>query len=131
MKSTHYCYVNIPDLVLRVICNELGRVSLKWFRIGIQLGIPHYKLKEFEEERDPLSAIIEYWLNGNVLESAAVPISWKSIVAALKADSVGEPGLAEQIYKKYCQQEGQTQFGTRRTQSDIVIISLQQLPRSL
>ena len=76
-----------------------------WFQIGIQLGIPHYKLKAFKEEPDPLSAVIDYWLMGNVPEST-VPISWKSIVAAMKVDSVGEPGLAEQIYRKYCQQEG-------------------------
>lgn len=73
---------------------------MKWFKIGIQLGIPHHKLKEFEEkERDPLSAVIEYWLAGNVPDSC---ISWKSIAAALEVNCVGEPGLAEHIYQKYC-----------------------------
>ena len=57
-----------------------------------------------EKEVDPLSAVVNYWLQGNVTESV-VPITWKSIVAALKADSVQETALAEEIRKKYCQQE--------------------------
>ncbi len=64
-----------------------------WFKIGVQLGIPHSKLLEFEEMRDPLAAVIDYWLKGNVTESAS-PISWNSIVTALKSAYVGEPGLA-------------------------------------
>lgn len=85
---------------LRAICNALAGIKTKWFEIGIQLGIPRSKLEEFEEKRDPLSAVVDYWLKGNVTESV-VPISWKSIVDALKSKYVGEPGLAEQI-KQTC-----------------------------
>ena len=92
----------ISDLTLRAICGELERASYKWFKIGIQLGIPWETLKQFEKEHDPLSAVINYWLNRNVTESD-VPISWHSIVSALK--TVREAGLAEQIKAKYCQQE--------------------------
>ena len=66
--------------------------------IGVQLGIPHAKLLQFRDEIDPLSAVVNYWLRGN----AGVPISWKSIVTALKSEYVGEPGLAQRIYSKYC-----------------------------
>ena len=59
-------------------------------------------LQEFKEERDPLSAVIDYWLRGNATES----ISWKSIVTALQSKHVGESGLAEQIRAEHCQQEG-------------------------
>ena len=86
------------DLNLRNICNELGGIKTKWLEIGIQLGIPRRKLLEFKEDRDPLSAVVEYWLNGNT----KVPVSWKSIVAALKSEHIAEPGLAEKINKKYC-----------------------------
>ena len=89
---------------LRIICDALGSIETKWFKIGIQLGIPHIKLLEFQGSPDPLSAVVNYWLKGNVIESA-VPISWQSIVAALKSTYVGEPGLAEQISMDYCQQE--------------------------
>ncbi len=89
---------------MRAICDALGSIKTKWFEIGIQLGIPRNKLKEFEEERDPLSAVVDYWLRENVTEPV-VPVSWKSIAAALKSKYVGEPGLAELISKKYCQQD--------------------------
>ena len=66
------------------------------------MGIPHHVLKKFRKEDDPLSAAIDYWLTGNVADSDA-PVSWNSIVEALKADSVEESALAEKIQKKYCQ----------------------------
>ncbi len=89
---------------MRSICNALASIKIKWYELGIQLGIPRNKLLEFKKEDDPLSAVVDYWLRGNVTESVD-PISWKSIVAALKSEYVGEPGLAEQISKKYCQEE--------------------------
>ena len=90
---------------MRTVCNELGTVKFKWFKIGVQLDIPQYVLKQFEkDEDDPLSAAVDYWLKGNVTDSD-LPISWKSIVDALKSEYVGERGLAESIRKKYCLQE--------------------------
>ena len=86
---------------MRIICDELGSVETKWFKIGVQLGIPRSKLQEFKKEDDPLSAVVDYWLRGNVPESD-VPISWESIVKALRSVSVGEPGLADRITLKYC-----------------------------
>ena len=78
---------------------ELGEVAHKWFKIGVQLSISRGKLKEFENEADPLSAVIDYWMNGNVEE---VPVSWRSVVAALESSHVGETGLANSISRKYC-----------------------------
>ena len=93
---------------LRSICAALGSIELDtWFKIGVQLGVPHRKLMEFKRGPEPLAAVIDYWLKGNVTESV-VPISWKSIVDVLKSEYVGEPGLAEQISQKYCLGEGQS-----------------------
>ena len=75
----------------------------RWFTIGIQLGVPHHKLKEFEKEEDSLSAVIDYCLRGNV---EGVPLSWISVVKALQSFHVGETGLAKRIKNKYCQNEG-------------------------
>ncbi len=98
---------SLADFDLKTICNALVSVETKWFRIGIQLGIPRSKLEKFKkDEDDPLSAVVDYLLKGNVTESAtAIPISWNSILTALKSDYVGEPGLAERISKNYCQQK--------------------------
>ena len=90
------------DVDLKNVCSELSEISSKRFKIGIQLGISHSQLKEFEQEDDPLSAIVNFWLRGNV---ESVPVSWKSIVEALKSKHVGETGLANMISKKYCQEE--------------------------
>ena len=80
----------------------MGKASHKWFTIGVQLGIPHHVLKKFEKEDDPLSAVVNFWLEGNAKESG-VPITWQSLVAALKDDTVGEGGIADHISKEYCQ----------------------------
>ena len=80
----------------------MSEVAHKWFQIGIQLGVPRYKLKEFEKDSEPLSAVVDYWLKGNVED---VPVSWKFVVEALEC--VGEKGLANTISKKYCQGGGE------------------------
>ena len=87
---------------MNLTCSELSEVSDKYSQIGIQLGISLNKINEFERERDPLAAIVNFWLRGNV---ESVPVSWKSIVEALKSKHVGETGLANTISKKYCQEE--------------------------
>lgn len=74
----------------------------KWFKIGLQLGIPHHVLEANEKKEYPLSAIINYWLKENPTEPY-VPIEWKSIVEALKL--VEEAALANEISKECCLQE--------------------------
>ena len=69
--------------------------------IGIQLGIPLNKLQEFKKEDDPLSLVVDYWLKGNATE----PVSWESIVIALKSEHVEETRLARQIIMDHCEQE--------------------------
>ena len=88
---------------MRDVCNELAKVKHKWIQICVQLGFPQHILKQFEDEKDPLSAAVSYWLDGNVAESAD-PTSWRSIVTVLKSEHVGEPALAERVNEKYCQQ---------------------------
>ena len=101
--SFHY-FTSSADLILSVICNELGRASGKWYKIGVSMGIPRHVLNQLKKDEDPLSAVIDYWLRGNVTDPVT-PISWKSIVAALESNYVGESGLARQIKSKYCQPE--------------------------
>ena len=88
------------DLILKTIYHELESVSHKWFEIGNQLGIPCHILHQFAKEDDQLLSVVDYWVKGNVVDPV-VPVSWRSIVEALKAGCVGETGLAEIINKKY------------------------------
>ena len=100
MSQRYYSYIALDSLSLRLVCEELKEVTHKSFKIGVLLGIPVCKLKEFKKEDDPLAEAVDYWLNGNV---EGVPVSWRSVVEALK--SSGETGLAKRIEKKYCQQQ--------------------------
>ncbi len=86
-------------LDLRTICNELALVKHKLSMIGVQLGVPHPKMIDFENSADPLAAVIDYWLRGNV---EGVPLTWRSVVDALMCPHVDEPGLAKHIKEKYC-----------------------------
>lgn len=86
---------------MKTVCEALGDVQTKWFKIGISLGISRNKLDEFKNDADPLSAVIDYLLRGNT----KVPVSWESIVTALNSKHVGEPGLGKKIQEDYCQQE--------------------------
>ena len=119
-KSYSNYLITVTDPTLRDVCDDLGDVKYKWFEIGIQLGIPRNTLKQFEKEADPLSAAVDYWLKGNAVESA-VPVSWKSIVIALKSAYVGEPALAEKIDKKYCQQSFKEQGQGQETPISMII----------
>lgn len=102
----------IGNFNLRTICNELSEVRYKCSKIGVQLGIPNYKLKEFGEE-DPLVAIVDYWLRGNVKD--AYPFTWKSVVEVLKSSHVDASGLAERINAKYCLKEGWLAIDMKKT----------------
>ena len=84
---------------MKTLCNELEEIKHKAFDIGIQLGIPRRKLKEFKEEGNFLSGALDFWLSGNVPD---VPLTWNSIVAALESESINEGGCAKKILKKYC-----------------------------
>lgn len=96
-----YIHLYIDKLDLRTICNELARVAYKWFKIGTMLGVPYHKLKEFEKDIDPLTSVFHYLLSNGTAEN--IPLTWISIVAALKSDHVGEPGLATCISNKFCE----------------------------
>lgn len=93
---------SLPNL--RTVCNELAEIRYKWFQFGVELGIPRSRLELFKKEEDPFSAVVDYWLRGNV---EGLPISWQSVVEALESSYVGETGLANYIKKKFCQQGGQ------------------------
>lgn len=78
-------------LDLKTVCDELGSVEHKSHKIGVMLGIPHHNLEMFRKDDNPLSAIANFWLCGNV---EGAEISWKSIAKALGSSFVGEPALS-------------------------------------
>lgn len=94
----------LVGLTLRNLVNELIQVQTKWCEIGVQFGIEYHRLKAIKQESSGSEVhmfieVIYRWLQGNT----DVPLSWESVVKALKTPSVDEKGLADQLHKKYCQ----------------------------
>ena len=79
---------------------KLAECFPKYYPIGLQLGIDENKLDEFELTHQTVvrrfSAVISHWLKGN-----AKPVTWESLLAALKSRSVAEKGLAEKLEENY------------------------------
>ena len=89
-----------PALKLKPAINALHSVCPKWCNIGVQLEVPSFQLKNIErkssDSMDQLRDTLDYWMNNNLSPS------WRDLVDALRAPSVGEKWLAEEIEKKYC-----------------------------
>ena len=92
-------------VVLKDAINELSSVKIKWFEIGIQLGIDLSELRCFQMSQtvpNPLlllSDVLSYWID----EHTDVPVSWESLVTVLRSASVDENVLAGKIHTKYCE----------------------------
>ena len=90
-------------LTLKAAINALHSVCPKWYNIGVQLEVPTFQLKIIEKKSsdlmDQLRDTLDYWMNND--PSA----SWRHLVDALKAPSVGEKWLAEKIEEEYCNPE--------------------------
>ena len=102
-EAFHFHGPFFSDFNSETICEELRPVSFKWFKIGIQLGLPHKDVKRLtkEDQESSLKAIIEFWMAGDEKEWT-VPINWQSVVQALRSDHVGEAEFAKQVYFKFC-----------------------------
>ena len=98
--------VNFTVLTLKAAINALYSVCYKWHAIGVQLEVPSFQLKIIEKKSsdlmDQLRDTLDYWMNNDPSPS------WRHLVDALKAPSVGENRLADEIEEKYCCPEKQT-----------------------
>ena len=92
------CTEAVPTL--KAAINALHSVSYKWCNIGVQLDVPTFQLKNIEKQTsdlmDQLRDTLDYWMNHNSSPS------WRHLVDALRAPSVDEKRLAEEIEEKYC-----------------------------
>ena len=94
------CILCFPALTLKAAINALHSVCHKWYNIGVQLEVPTFQLKSIErkssDSMNQLRDTLDYWMSN---DSSA---SWIHLVDALKAPSVIENRLAEEVEKKYC-----------------------------
>ena len=89
-----------PALTLKAAINALHSVCDKWYTIGVQLEVPTFELRNIVKRSghsmDQLCDTLDYWM------TKVSSTSWRHLVDALKAPSVSENQLAEEIEKKYC-----------------------------
>ena len=101
---------------LKVLLNELHPVRVSWYKIGLQLDIPHTTLDCFKEnysdQTDLLCEMLKHWLDTAV----DPPPSWKAVVTALRSPTVNKKNIAELLELKYCP-PGPVQFMMEVTNS--------------
>ena len=110
---------------LKAAINALHSVSYKWYNIGVQLEVPTFQLKNIDKKSsdlmDQLRDTLDYWM------SKVPSPSWRLIVDALKAPSVGENRLSKAIEEEYCDpkeqsgcNESRASVQTKRHQGNIL-----------
>ena len=76
----------------------------KWYNIGVQLEVPTFQLRNIEsklnDSMDQLRDMLDFWMSNNP------STSWRCLVDAMEAPSVGEKQLAKEIERMYCSQDG-------------------------
>ena len=87
---------------LKALVNELHPVRASWFRIGLELDIPHTELICFRQMHsdfsDSLCEMLMHWLTA----ADDPPPSWEAVVTALRSPLVNEKNVATQLESKYC-----------------------------
>ena len=105
--SYYCCYLCLAGaaLTLKAATNALHSASHKWYKIGVQLEVSTHVLKSIEQQyRDPgscLTDLLDHWMR-----NATDPHpSWRDLIDALGAPSVGEKKLAGELEEKHCNQK--------------------------
>ena len=86
---------------LPVVVEKLNDTRVKWYEIGLQLGVSVGTLnaikKDYNSTSDCLRETLTTWL-----KTSPSPPTWKNIVNVLRRSTVGELRLAEDLEQKYC-----------------------------
>ena len=105
------CVIAGTALTLKTVFNALHSVCHKWFNIGLQLDVPKSRLNIIKTDRpgaeEQMCTMLDYWLDN----APKLHQSWKFLVNALKAPTVGQCRLANELEEKYCSPEDQSSLG--------------------
>jgi len=90
------------DPSLKALLNELHPVRASWYKIGVQLDIPHTTLdcfkQNYSDQSDLMCEVLKCWLDTAV----DPPPSWEAVVTALRSPLVDKKNFAEKLKMKYC-----------------------------
>ena len=95
-------YFVYTELKLKTLLNELHPVRASWYKIGLELDIPHTELdcfeKKYSDPSDLICEVLKYWLKTSI----DPPPTWEAVVTALTSQIVNEKNVAAQLESKYC-----------------------------
>ena len=91
-------FLSISEPELLGLKDVLSSISHRWYEFGNALGIERRVLDGFKHVEAPMSAVVEFWWNGNVGDGR--PVTWQSVVEAL--ERIDEHALAKEIFEKHC-----------------------------
>ena len=92
-------------LTLKDAVNALHSASSKWHQIGVQLDVDTNVLRSIKQESqgDYLTELLDFWMRN----ATDPPPSWRALIDALRAPTVGETRLAGELEVTYCNQTEQ------------------------
>ena len=87
---------------LKALLTALHPARASWYKIGLEMDIPHTELDCFEQKysdpTDLMCEVLKYWF-----KTAVDPCpSWEAVVRALRSPLVNEMNVAVQLESKYC-----------------------------
>lgn len=83
---------------LGLVIEELFEVSIKWYTMGLMLGLSYSTLdniKHVHEEQDCFREMLKAWFRRDQ------SCTWQALVSALQASAIGEHGIANKLEKKF------------------------------
>ena len=97
VRISHFITAGTSSVTMEVnvLCEELSAVS-DWYRLGLKLGVPDYKLDEIQRNHSSSRWKIEMLKMWRQLNPNA---SWMNVVRALQR--IEENTLAKMIRRKY------------------------------
>ena len=86
---------------LRLLLEELVDMHVRWYNLGLQLGVRHetlhaIRMSQFSDSRDRLLEMLNVWL------TTSDNTTWKALSDALRSPTMGQSQLAGVLERKYC-----------------------------
>ena len=100
--TLHFASDLLEESDLDLLTQELTEVKLKWYEIGVDLGLKD-EVKNIHRQYSDLDVCLRETLRAELQHPQ--PTTWRNIVDALRSPGVRESQLADQLEAKYCPSE--------------------------
>ena len=97
------CYCVGGVLLSQFVERVATKIPDKWRRVGVALNLSQAQLNAIEKQHrgDPLDCFAEVFNHWQQLSTPQQPVSWTTLVAVLRSDTVGEESLAAFIQQTF------------------------------